>query len=109
MIRTATRAIETDQCFTVSQLAKRWQCDPHRVRAFIQKGELRAFNLSAGKPNGRGCRIPADAVAAFEQARASAPALPRRGKRAELPADFEKYFHEPRRGTAKEINSANAN
>ncbi len=56
------------ESWTPPKLAKHWGVNPDKVRGFIERGELRAFDVSenagSGKPR---WRVPADAVVEFEQ------------------------------------------
>jgi hypothetical protein len=76
--------------FTVSDLAARWRVSPDKVRAWINRGELRAVNTSAtlcGRPR---WVVSADAVAAFERRRSGGPTpKPQRRRKA---TDFIDFF-----------------
>ena len=52
----------TSRPYTCEQVADLWGCSPNHVRNLIHRGELRAFRLGA-----RLIRIPADAIAEYEQ------------------------------------------
>ena len=58
---------------TPPELAKQLRVTPERVRAWIERGELRAVNV--GDRSRARWRISADAVIAFEQGRAAIPAV----------------------------------
>jgi hypothetical protein len=58
---------------TVADLARRFRVGPDKIRAWIQRGELRAVNTASalcGRP--RWVVLP-DALAAFERKRSSGP------------------------------------
>jgi hypothetical protein len=74
------------QGLTVRNVAKRYRVGPDKVRAWIDRGELRAVNTAAvlcGKP--RGVILP-DVLAEFERRRAGGPTPkpPQRRRRKEL-------------------------
>ena len=57
--------------FTVADLAERWRVGPDKIRAMIQRGELRAIDLATVGSRRPRWRVSPEAVATFEAARAS--------------------------------------
>ncbi|HVL16062.1 MAG TPA: helix-turn-helix domain-containing protein [Gemmata sp.] len=63
--------------YTVSDISTRYGVTAHTVIAWIHSGDLSAVNVGRGSSGGKPrWRISEEALAAFEQRRASAPATP---------------------------------
>jgi len=74
---------------TVADLARRYRVSPDKVRAWISRGELAAVNVASalcGKPR---WVVTAEALAAFERARAGGPPpKPQRRRRRQEVIDY---------------------
>jgi hypothetical protein len=66
---------------SVRELARRWRCAPKKVRAFIRRGTLRAFDIGCGRPE---LRIAPEAIAEAEQQRLAVKPPLRRRKREQI-------------------------
>lgn len=67
-------------CLTPPELAKRWGVDADKIRDWILRGELRAFNAATNTTGRPRFRIPSDAIVEFENRRSAyqPPAPPKR-------------------------------
>lgn len=87
----ATPATETASThgLTVLEVARRYRVGEDKVRAWIARGELTAVNTATvlcGRPR---WVIPAEALAAFERRRSSAPPPKRPRKRSRPPGSID--------------------
>ena len=72
----------TAATLTPPELAKCWRVKAEKIIAWIRRGELRAFDVSATPGVGRPqYRIPIDAIVEFEQRRSGRQEKPERRKR----------------------------
>jgi transposase len=79
--------------YTIRDLQIRFGVSVHTVLGWVNSGELKAINVGVtlGKKKPR-WRISADALAAFEAARAPTPATPRGAGRRKQPAGVVEFY-----------------
>jgi hypothetical protein len=86
---TADSTTDVPAGLTVADVARRYRVGPDKVRAWIDRGELKAVNTAAalcGRPR---WVIPPEALATFEQRRAGGPApKPKRRRRRQEAIDY---------------------
>jgi hypothetical protein len=69
---------------SVRQLARRWRCAPKKVRAFIKRGILPAFDIGTKRSE---LRISPEAVRVAEQGVLAVKQPPKRRKREQIDPD----------------------
>jgi hypothetical protein len=70
-----------DRALGVRQLARRWKVAPKKIRTFIRRGVLQAFDVGLGRPE---LRIPPEAIREAEQGRLAVKQPPRRRRRQDV-------------------------
>lgn len=76
--------------YSVADLARRLKIGPDKVRAFIDRGELRAVNVATNLSGRPQWRVTPEEVERFELRRSSAP-LPQSIRRRRSPTQIDYY------------------
>jgi hypothetical protein len=74
-----------DRALSVRQLARRWKVAPKKIRTFIRRGVLQAFDVGFGRPE---LRIPPEAIREAEQGRLAVRQPAKRRKRDDIDAQI---------------------
>jgi len=64
------------QTYTLAEIAQRWGCSHSTVLTHVYTGELRALDISTNPRQRSRYIVPGDALAEFEQSRATPPPEP---------------------------------
>jgi hypothetical protein len=64
------------QTYTLAEIAARWGCSHSTVLSHVYTGELRALDISTNRRQRSRYIVPGDALAEFEQSRATPPPEP---------------------------------
>jgi hypothetical protein len=70
-----------DTALSVRQLARRWKVAPKKIRMFIRRGVLHAFDVGFGRSE---LRIPPEAIREAEQGRLAVRQPARRRRRQDV-------------------------
>ncbi len=79
---------DLERTFSPCEVAKHFGVKPQRVRTWLRNGTLRGFDVADSLTRPR-WRIPASAIAEFEQARQAKPLEPTKPQRRKKPKPTE--------------------